>query len=78
MRSVKISEFKAKCLRMLDEIARTGEALLITRRGRALARVLPVSTGDHGSWLGSMAGTAEMLDDLTEPVSDAEDWEALR
>ena len=75
---MKISEFKATCLRVLEELARSGETLVITKRGRPLARVLPVSTGEHGSWLGSMAGTAEAVGDLTEPVVNGEDWEVLR
>ena len=78
MRSVKISEFKAKCLRILDEVAVTGEAVLITKRGRALARVLPVSSPGGGGWLGCLEGTAEELGDLVEPVSGAEEWDVLR
>ncbi len=39
-RTVSASQFKAKCLGMLDEVAATGEELVITKRGRAVARVL--------------------------------------
>jgi prevent-host-death family protein len=77
MTTVKISEFKAKCLEILDRVARTGETLVITRRGKPLARVLPVSTAPDGDWMGSMKGSAEAADDLIEPVVDPEEWEAL-
>ena len=78
MRSVKISEFKARCLRILDEVATSGETLLITRRGTPIARVLPVRAPPDGDWLGSLEGTAQAGDDLIEPAVDAGDWEALR
>jgi prevent-host-death family protein len=38
-RTVSASEFKAKCLAMLDEVAATGEEIVVTKRGRAVARV---------------------------------------
>jgi len=77
MTTVKISEFKAKCLQILDRVARTGETLVITRRGRPLARVLPISSGSEGEWLGSLKGSARAVGDLIEPVVDSEEWEAL-
>jgi prevent-host-death family protein len=39
-RSVSASQFKAQCLAMLDEVAATGEEIVVTKRGRAVARVL--------------------------------------
>ena len=77
MKSVKISEFKAKCLRILDEVATKGEPLLITRRGKPIARVLPVHDGGGDAWIGSLEGTAMARDDLIEPALDPEEWEAL-
>ncbi|HXM86731.1 MAG TPA: type II toxin-antitoxin system prevent-host-death family antitoxin [Solirubrobacteraceae bacterium] len=38
-RTVSASQFKAKCLAMLDEVAATGEELVVTKHGRAVARV---------------------------------------
>jgi prevent-host-death family protein len=40
-RVVSASKFKAQCLAMLDEVAATGEELVVTKRGRAVARVSP-------------------------------------
>lgn len=37
MRSIRASEFKAKCLAILDEVERTGETVTILKRGRAVA-----------------------------------------
>jgi prevent-host-death family protein len=38
-RTVSASQFKARCLAMLDEVAATGEEIVVTKRGRAVARV---------------------------------------
>ena len=38
-RTMSASEFKAKCLAVLDEVASTGEEIVVTKRGRAVARV---------------------------------------
>lgn len=43
VRTVSASEFKAKCLAMLDEVAATGEEVVITKRGRAVAHLSAVS-----------------------------------
>ena len=43
MQEVAISEFKAKCLHLLDLVARQGDSIVITKRGRPVARVVPVS-----------------------------------
>ncbi len=39
VRTVSASQFKAQCLAMLDEVADTGEEIVVTKRGRAVARV---------------------------------------
>ena len=38
---ISASEFKAKCLRLLDQVAETGETIVVTKRGKPVARVLP-------------------------------------
>ena len=45
--TVAASEFKAKCLRMLDEVAEQGQTLIITKHGRPVARVTPVPKRDE-------------------------------
>jgi prevent-host-death family protein len=40
-RKITASQFKARCLRLLDEVAETGETLTVTKHGRPVARVLP-------------------------------------
>lgn len=48
-----ISKFKARCLRLLEEIAENGSSLIITKRGRPIARVtpyLPSRKSSRGTW----------------------------
>lgn len=42
-RSIAVSRFKAECLGLLGEVAETGEELIVTKRGKPLARVIPIT-----------------------------------
>jgi prevent-host-death family protein len=41
MQQITATQFKARCLRLLDEVSETGEPLVITKRGRPVARLEP-------------------------------------
>jgi prevent-host-death family protein len=78
MKSVAISTFKARCLALLEHVARTGEPLLVTKRGKPLARVTP---GDHSrssSPQETLRHTVETLADIVIPVVSPEAWHASR
>lgn len=76
---VAISEFKAKCLTLLDQVNKTKIPLRVTRRGVPIAEVIPVSPEtDRRHWLGAMAGTGKIIGDIVSPVIDLNDIEALR
>ncbi len=75
MRTIKASEFKAKCLKLMDEVAATGEPLVITKNGRPVAQLEPVVRGRKSIW-GLHKGQVEILGDIIEPL-DVE-WEANR
>lgn len=78
METIAISKFKATCLSVLDEVARTGEPVLVTKRGRPIAKVVPASRLGAGvRELGAMAGTARITGDLIAPAADEGEWEAL-
>lgn len=73
-----ISTFKATCLAVLEEVRRTGEPVLVTKRGIPVAQVVPAPPpAEQSSWLGCMTGTLTMHDDLIEPASHPDEWEAL-
>ncbi|MGH7583794.1 MAG: type II toxin-antitoxin system Phd/YefM family antitoxin [Gemmatimonadales bacterium] len=78
IQSIAISEFKATCLAVLERVRRTGTPILITRRGKPIAEVIPPSLASAGTdWLGAMRDTATITGDLIVPASDAADWETL-
>jgi prevent-host-death family protein len=64
-RTVSASQFKSQCLAMLDEIAATGEEIVVTKRGRAVARVSPATEPES------------LRDSVTFNVSDEELVEPL-
>jgi prevent-host-death family protein len=79
MREVAISEFKAKCLGILEEVRKTRQPIRVTRFGKPVAEVVPATPGQRPkSWLGCMVGTAEILGDIVGPTGSLEDWEAGR
>ena len=79
MKEVAISEFKAKCLGILEEVRKTHKPIRITRFGKPVAEVVPPTPDKTtGRQLGSMAGTAEILGDIVGPTGSLEDWEAWR
>ena len=43
MRTIKASEFKAKCLKLMDAVAQSGEPLVVTKNGRPIAQLSPIS-----------------------------------
>jgi prevent-host-death family protein len=72
MREVKAGEFKAKCLKLLDEVAETGEGFIVTKRGKPVARVLPPL---REPLLGALKGTTEIVDpndDLNSALDEAD------
>jgi len=79
MKEVAISEFKAKCLSLLDQVQKTKKPILVTRFGKPIAEVIPASPkAVAGDWIGSMKGTFEILGDIVSPADDEQDWEVLR
>ncbi|MGD0914073.1 MAG: type II toxin-antitoxin system Phd/YefM family antitoxin [Terracidiphilus sp.] len=72
--TIPAGEFKAKCLKILDEVAENRKTLVITKRGRPVARLSPVP--QVGDFVGSMRGSGEILGDIISPL-DVE-WEAMK
>jgi prevent-host-death family protein len=76
--TVAVSKFKATCLERLERVRRTGQPLLVTKRGVPIAQILPPPPPEPPpSGFGVMAGTVEELGDILAPVDEA-DWETLR
>ena len=73
MQTMSASQFKARCLALLDDVALTGEEIVVTKRGRPVARLVAVDE------------PRQLTGSVTFNVSDAEliaplelDWDAAR
>jgi prevent-host-death family protein len=78
-KTIAISEFKATCLAVLERVRRTGMSVVITKRGKPVAEIIPPSSATAGAaWLGSMRGTARLADDLIAPAGAFIQWEAAQ
>jgi len=71
--SIPAGEFKARCLSLMDEVALTRRPLVITKHGKAVARIVPMEP--EASIFGSMQGTAEIRGDIVEGLGLAWDVE---
>ena len=69
------SEFKAKCFRMLDDVAANGAPVLITKRGRPIARLVPLGSPLE-SLKGTWKGLVEIKGDIVRFDTSA-DWEVF-
>ncbi len=72
-RTMKASEFKAKCLKLMDEVAESGEGIVITKHGRPVSRLLPYREKPK-PWFGCDRGLIQVHGDIVGPL-DVE-WEA--
>lgn len=74
-KTMRASEFKAKCLSVMDEVASTGESILITKRGKAVAKLAPVGAKPK-SLRGFLKGRVKSLGDIVRPIRVK--WDAER
>jgi prevent-host-death family protein len=78
MKEIAISEFKAKCLALLEQVQKTKKPIRVTRFGKPVAEVVPPSSTPSADWMGSMKDTIEIVGDVVSPANEESDWEALR
>jgi antitoxin (DNA-binding transcriptional repressor) of toxin-antitoxin stability system len=77
MRVIKASEFKAKCLAILDEVDRTGEGVVISKRGRIVAELTRPRRGRTRRYpQDALRGTGRTLGDIVSPAVPPDVWEA--
>jgi prevent-host-death family protein len=74
MRTIKASEFKAKCLKIMDEVAATGEPVLITKNGVPITQLIPAKRKPE-TLFGALKGSVSIKGDIISPVDT--EWNAL-
>ena len=75
MKTIKASEFKARCLQLMNEVSETGEPLVITKNGKPVSQLIPYRRRSS-TLFGALKGSVEVRGDIVSPLD--EDWEALR
>lgn len=77
MRNVAATEFKARCLELMDRVAERSESFVITKRGKPVARLVPVEEKAPASILGALGGLARATGDIVSPVLRPHAWESV-
>lgn len=70
-------EFKARCLRVMEDVRKYRVPVVITKKGRPVAKLVPADE-PAGDVFGCMAGTAKIVGDVESPVLPAETWDVFR
>lgn len=67
-------DFKARCLKLLDEVAEKREPLVITKHGKAVAKLIPMPP--EAGLFGALSGSVRLEGDIVSPLDNA--WDACR
>ena len=71
------SEFKARCLALIDQVHDSGKPITITKRGKVVATLQPAGDEDGKPWL-RLRGTVKWYREPFKPAVDPSEWDALK
>ena len=77
MTEIPAGKFKTHCLTIMEEVRTTRNPVLITKRGRPVAKLVPADQS-RDDFIGHLKGVVEIVGDIESPVEAPETWEALR
>jgi prevent-host-death family protein len=77
MKAIPAGQFKARCLRIMDEVRATREPVLITKKGKPVAKLVPADNQPDDIF-GCLKDEIKIVGDIESPVTPLEDWDALR
>jgi prevent-host-death family protein len=77
MKTIAAGEFKARCLQVMEDVRTKRTSMLITKRGKPLAKLVPPDD-QPPEIFGCLAGKIEILGDIVSPITPLEDWENLK
>ena len=78
MNTINASDFKARCLAILDRVHETGERMVILKRGRPVAELSPVTGEGRVYPQAELEGTVTIVGDVVEPVLPEDHWDSLK
>lgn len=77
MKTIPAGQFKARCLRLMDEVRNTREPVLITKKGRPVAKLVPAESQPEDVF-GCLKDEIKIVGDIESPIVSWEEWDALR
>ena len=66
---IQAGNFKAKCLKLIDKVHRTKRKIIITKRNKPIAQLVPIEE-KSGSLFGKMKGTIHIVGDIVAPIDE--------
>jgi len=73
MRTIAAAEFKARCLTLMEDVCSTREPIVITKRGKPVAKLVPVPAAKD-DFIGRLKGRIRIVGDIESPVVPPETW----
>jgi prevent-host-death family protein len=77
MKRMPAGQFKTNCLAVMDEVRDKREAVVITKHGQPVAKLVPVNT-DHDDIFGFFRGKGSIEGDVVSPALSDKDWGNLK
>jgi prevent-host-death family protein len=78
MRTIAAGKFKANCLAIMDEVQKKRESVLITKRGKPVAKLVPAKSEAKDDFFDSWKGKLKITGDIISPAFDLDEWEMER
>lgn len=76
MKKMAAGVFKSKCLKVMDEVQAKREPVIITKRGKPVAKLVPVDA-EPKEIFGFLAGKIEIVGDIVSPILSLKEWGSL-
>jgi prevent-host-death family protein len=77
MKNMAAGEFKARCLTVMEEVSKTREPVVITKRGRPVAKLVPADQ-EGSKLLGRLEGIVRIVGDIESPIEPGDAWDSSR
>lgn len=77
MKTIAAAEFKARCLTLMEDVRATREPIVITKRGKPVAKLVPAENPKR-EFIGRLKGVIRIVGDIESPVVPPEAWETSR
>jgi prevent-host-death family protein len=72
MKTIAAGEFKARCLALMEDVRATRQPIVITKRGKPVAKLVPVLP-EKDAWIGRLNGVIKIVGDIESPIDE---WES--